>query len=85
MVDSATGKASLITDTPRGGKRVESLPSGLYHCTVTVNAENAFDPVAEFGFFFSENSNRRKVREPVLFELPGSMSRTPIWRIWLGF
>lgn len=86
MLEQQTRMTRLITDTPRGGKRVQSLPSGVYHCTVAVDADKAMSPVAKFGFFFSETPQpRREGGQPVFFVIPGSIERTPIWRVCLGF
>lgn len=81
-VDRATGKASLVTLTPRGGKRIASLPTGAYHFEVAIDLDNGMSPRICFGIMF--NADAKPNTEPFLGPIAGSVERTPMWRIWLG-
>jgi hypothetical protein len=82
--DPVTREVALVTNTPRGSKRVRSLPSGVYHCTVALDSDNAMSPTVSFGFL-SGGPDAAKSREPLFGLIEGSVETNPAWRRWLGY
>lgn len=82
-VNYKTSEVALATNTPRGNKRLATLPTGAYLCTVAIDPDRGNTARVSFGFCFDAEA-KVKTGKPVLMPIPGSVERTPVWRIWLG-